>query len=374
MIGYCNDSYTSGNVNNALITGECVLINTISPNNNPNHCHGLDCYYVSSLTSNIEWTSHGYFIFGTLGVGTTNSWYLDYLENDTYELGTTSFDTTSNFGGSWNDSNYLFTAHIHQYSETDGISYNVAYIDNESNTITSTNVIDYLDFVNNSPSPVLIINPLIDSVYTLNSTGLNITFNWTESFDIESDSIKYKVGITNSGLNSGVNLSNNLSVLNYTHSFNSDEWSNGNYRAYVYSINKYGYSSSFMNGYFSLCVNDWVSTEQICIDGISNNTYNDLNNCPLEYEKPDSFLTNCTIETGNTDLTLIIIWVLFGLLSIFLIARGHSIGWVSLGIIVLMFSFTSLPELTDVVMLHVLGYLLGIIFLTMTLIEHTLKP
>lgn len=370
---YCNSSYVDGNVLSEL-DGNCELLEIISPSDEPDHCHTINaCHYVKQLPSNIVWTETGSFIFTNLGSGTTDSWYLRYVENATYESGTTVFDYSTNYGGSWTSSNRLFDVHVHQFAPNDGIVYNITYNDNESNTAYSNTVTDYFDFFNNPPSPVIIYHPTTDQVITINSTGVDVVFNWSNATDEEGDAITYRVGLTNNGVESITYLSSYSNETNITYTFDSDVWSNDEYKTYVFANDQNSISTSTMVGRFTLCVNNWQPVEGLCIDGIQNVTYSDLNSCPDQYEQPSSYQQNCIIQTGNSDITLIILWSLFGLLAIYFISKGHMSGWFFLGLIVMLFSFTTLQEITDEQVLYLVGYVLSVILMAFALMNNTLN-
>lgn len=369
IIYYCNSTYISGKPSSQLGTS-CTILEEILPSEEPDHCHTANsCHYVKQLPTDITWSPHSYFIIKGTGVNVVSSWNARYITNTTYELGTRSFKTSVNSGVTWTISNNLFDTHVHQFAESDGIIYNVTYNDDETGNYFSDTYIDYFDFVNNPPTPVTIYTPNTSSVYVINSTGVDILFNWSNTTDEEGDyPITYKVAISNNGFSSSENISEILSDTNFTKSFNSNDYVNGNYRVFVYAFDSLGnYDISSISGTFNICVSDWQPNEGVCINGVANVTYVDSNSCSIEYDKPVSYLTNCSIDETNESLNLIIIWVLFGLLSIFLITKTPVIGWLLLSLVVFFFSFATLSSLTDVTIIHVMGYLMSVVFFMMSL-------
>lgn len=342
ITAYCNESYVNGlpviddNVN-------CVLLDEILPstyNNSPYHCHDIDsCHLLTRLTSQVEWTKKGYFFVGTFGQNLNDRWNIRYLTNSTYNE--QSFQYSANDGLSYTNTSEIFDMHVHQFKETDNFNYYFSFTDSESTVTNSTLQIDYFDFINNAPSSVNIYSPPTDSVYTINSTGVDIVFNWSESVDPENDPITYKVAISNNGFIPSINLSDELnsSTFEYTHTFSTSEYSNGDYRAFVLISDPTHTTIAPQTGIFSLCVNNWVATEGVCIDGLTNVTYVDINSCSEQYEQPNSYVTDCMSSTQTNNLFLILGFGMFFVFLILMFVTKFNAFGIIAGMFLLLFSF-----------------------------------
>jgi surface protein len=78
--------------------------------------------------------------------------------------------------------------------------------------------------------------------------------------------------------------------------------------------------------YIDFCENNWIISEGECIGGNQINTYIDSNNCPVEYEKPEDYNTECEIpSTSETDkelwflIFLTLVWIALCILGIYYI-------------------------------------------------------
>jgi len=344
-------------------TTNCEIIDEILSTDTPAHCHdATHCHYASRVTKQIPWTTNGYFFFSTFATANIDAWNVRYTTNASYT--NPSFSTSTNLGATWNiDNDNIYDIHMHQFAVGDGINYTINFFDGNATNAQSEPVFDSFDYVNSPPSSLDVINPVNDYTVTINSSGVDVYFSWLEASDADDDIITYKVGISYDGsLNVDENISGvlNDTTLNYTYTFDSINYSHGKYRASVYALDPTSYTLSPQGGVFNLCVNNWVSTEQICIDGVANNTYSDTNNCADEYEKPDSFLTNCQIETGSKASSLLSVWVIIFSILIFLIIMRVHITWFMLGIFVIMFAIFGVGQITDDPSIQVILFILSL--------------
>lgn len=134
----------------------------------------------------------------------------------------------------------------------------------------------------NLPTNVIIENPVCNSSFTIqNSENTSIYFNWTNSIDLENESILYNLYIYN-GLNILIfeNLTNNF----YNHSFRY--LTPDNYYTKVYSCDSLNCSISLSNCSFNICQNEYNLSLKPCIDGLTIKEYYDVNDCNEQYDLP----------------------------------------------------------------------------------------
>jgi hypothetical protein len=142
--------------------------------------------------------------------------------------------------------------------------------------------------------------------YILNSTGTDVYFNYTSNYE------------------SNIRLW--LNIYNYenlgeegTYNLNTSNLYDGNYKILLVNEN-INYDTDC---YLYFCVSNYVKNINPCIDNYQIITYNDTNNCNIQYDKPlDDNTTLYCVSPPNTDREL---WLLIFLIVMTLLFGGLTI-------------------------------------------------
>jgi len=255
--------------------------------------------------------------------------YLDNTSNY-YDINTatsTSFSNSLNFNkGGLN--RYLF---LDDYKIYDNI-----LTTSQLETLFSTGDI--------TPTPtnysVDITSPNSSSVYTLNSTGVNISFEWETS-----ETLNYNVGIGK--LINNIPVVSNITDKFYNKTFYTSDGLNGSYYIFINASDETNSSVTQSNYTFNICTSNWVSSTSECVDNEQNITYSDANNCLIEYDKPSDYTQECGItpSTDDTDWFTIILFVFIFVVVLIFGFLTHPLFFGFNGFLLIMFALFSLPSL-----------------------------
>ncbi|HPE15057.1 MAG TPA: hypothetical protein PLT65_04405, partial [Bacilli bacterium] len=172
----------------------------------------------------------------------------------------------------------------------------------DTNNLSSYSYSDYFYVGSEFLSPC-------NETLTVNSTGVDVFFNWT------TDILSGETFI------SGVNGTNNLTFTNSTGYLTIN---NTMYSYYgLYELYMTQYITSDTGCYLDLCKNNWVTNIGKCIDGFQDVTYSDVNACPEEYDKPSDYTQTCTVDASTFNVFFLIIILGLVLLIIGLIWKNN---------------------------------------------------
>jgi len=227
---------------------------------------------------------------------------------------------------------------------------------------------------NVAPNPVTIINPVNDSEFVLNISGVDIFFNWSASDDI-SENISYRVGVGNDTYVTDY-LSGWITDNNYTHSFSSLLWGSELLKTYVFVNDSEFVTNSSQTGFFSLCKNNYVDYTTTCINNSQTVYYIDSANCSIEYNKPSNSTQSCGVEDEETPSTSggynpytleLLLWIAFiffvgliGFLAVPILISFDGLMIIVFGMFALDKFFTDEPTL---IIFKVLLVLIGLILM-----------
>lgn len=191
--------------------------------------------------------------------------------------------------------------------------------DTSYQTYSSTSGCLNTSFIIPYPSSVTIYEPCSQNI-TLNSTGVSVYFNWSNSSSPANNSFDFDVYINNLAQNyllasSVTNTSINLSLNNTLNT--------ATYNTTIQTCDSEGWctnSTSSCSSYF--CVNDWTQVLGSCVNGTQSVTYIDSNNCNAVYNVPANNGTTqacseATSTTSSSDEIKYAFWVFIILIAFF---------------------------------------------------------
>lgn len=309
-VWYCNSSYSTGN---PVSNNNCELIDAFTPIGQP-HTHNKSRHYAIPISITITKTQNSSFLF-VAGVPQASGWKIGYINDSAYN--NLSFQIGNYI--SWTFTYHLFDIHLHEYRATDYFNYYVTYNDSNVTINTSTAVNDWYNITNFPPNVPIFYNPC-NITYTLNSTGVSVFVNWSQSQDLNNDSITYYYSIIDQF--EGFVYDETTTKLNTTVTF-TDALLPGLYYNYMEVCDSFNSCDASYGCSFTLCINDWEYQLTPCINGVRLINYTDANSCPIAYDLPTGTGTymECEYTTHiqydfNDEQLIIIVLLIFIVISI----------------------------------------------------------
>ena len=203
-------------------------------------------------------------------------------------------------------------------------------------TNIATGGYDYvLTTIKLSPSIDDIYNPCNETI-TLSNDGVEVFFSWGENngstvpytsyLNISNILTSYQIGVYSN------NETNDTITLNTS-------FPNGVYNTSLYTIDVNGLNTTtYGSCSFNFCINDYERIISSCVDNELTITYNDLNNCPLQYDLPvdNNQTQSCGTVSIDNDYNMMIL--LFILLVFFIVLWYFSSSFI-MGSLTLLYSF-----------------------------------
>jgi len=232
----------------------------------------------------------------------------------------------------------------------------------------------YLNVTYDTSPPIKsnLTNPNENQIITLNSSGVDVFFNWTDSKATYNVSIGKLISI--------YDIVSSTEDTSVTVILSSNNLTNGTYKAFINAYNSVGVNSS-VSYTFGLCVNDWNGINTTCTSNLLTRYYVDDNNCPIEYNKPvnetlacdvgSSSGTGTVIVEDNSDYLLLIMWGFLIFLSILLISQNINMGWFILPLTLISFVMFSYNDLFEDNNLRIIILIFSMIFFAVSIFKFT---
>ena len=157
----------------------------------------------------------------------------------------------------------------------------------------------------------------------------------------------------------------------------TNDFSSGYYYQRLYTCDLTDCVLDNTDCYIHICSNNWVANDSICINGIKTVSYNDINNCGLEYNKPNNTIGSCTNivynqTTYSTDTTILIILFLFMIISLICAIFVHE-GFFGLCALILSLMLLTFIQYKYPTILIYITIFMIILFSIMWIVIHRIK-
>lgn len=225
--------------------------------------------------------------------------YYSYITNYNITLVDDSYNHVKNLGYV---NNTTLILNNNNFSGLPKNTYYVKVTAIDNNSLTSYGLSEALELQS------ILYSPCNETI-TLNSTGVNVYFNWSTDDSVTSDEVEARINNVSYGFTVSTQ-GDNLLIGSTSTSF------------YLYFIQEYNDSTSsdyYSDCILNVCVSEWTKTTQPCIDNLRLINYTDSEHCSEIYDLPsDNGLYEDCVLPSNTDkeLWIIIILIIFWILSI----------------------------------------------------------
>lgn len=189
---------------------------------------------------------------------------------------------------------------------------------------------------------------------TLNSTGRDVLFNWSEAVSDSNTSIDYDVFLVN-GL-STLELATGLNTTSYNELF-FDTTPQLPYNFILQSCDTYNCTNSTRLNAVTFCLNSWSESLSTCTNSTQIKTYTDDNSCSEQYDVPldNGTSVSCAVvlgyeetlqsERGIPRSAWIMLFLIVGSFTLALLTQNGLLFGLS-GIVVMLSGFFFVPNLT----------------------------